>query len=745
MKMKNRIIFRNQKSRETFHSPTRLFIIIIFSIIVSDMLVRGFIWFLPPLTTLKELLIDSILVSVIVSPILYFFAFRPLTIIIARLRHEEDKVSKSEEKFRKAFMTSPDAVNINRMSDGMYVSANEGFFKILGYTEEDVLGKTSLELNIWADQEKRKELVKKLQEEGKVENFEAIFRHKDGNDVIGSMSASLIDLDGVPHLLNVTRDITARKKIEEALAEEQFLINALLNNLPDHIYFKDRESRFIRNNKAHAISFGLDDPDQLIGKTDFDFFSEQAARQAYGDEQTIIKTGQPILKEEKLTRKDNSDAWFSAYKLPLYDNAGNIVGTFGISRDITDRKRMESENQVIYEIAQGVTTTSNLDDLLKLIHHSLGKIVYAENCFVAMHDQETGLFSFPYFVDKFDPTPSPTSMGKSCTSYVFRNKKPFLLSQEVFNRLVEQNEVELVGSNSPSWIGIPLQTPSKIIGVLVLQHYEKENVYSDNDVKFLVSVGSQIAISIERKKAEEEIKLKNELLQAINAEKDKFFSIIAHDLRGPLSAFVSATQIIAEEIQTMSIEDIREITLSMKTSATNIYSLLENLLEWSRLRRGVMDFAPEKFNLKKKVRECVEILSESARKKQIEVAISIPDELETFADNHMFDTVIRNLVSNAIKFTPAGGKVSIVTCVKNSDSVEIRISDSGIGMSAELQSKLFLLNEKTSRKGTEGEPSTGLGLSLCKEFIEKNGGKIWVESEVGKGSTFFFTLGNLKT
>lgn len=122
------------------------------------MLVRGFIWFLPPLTTLKELLIDSILVSVIVSPILYFFAFRPLTIIIARLRHEEDKVSKSEEKFRKAFMTSPDAVNINRMSDGMYVSANEGFFKILGYTEEDVLGKTSLELNIWAHRKSVKNL-----------------------------------------------------------------------------------------------------------------------------------------------------------------------------------------------------------------------------------------------------------------------------------------------------------------------------------------------------------------------------------------------------------------------------------------------------------------------------------------------------------------------------------------------------------------------------------------------------------
>ena len=472
--MKNKIDFKNQKSRDTFHSPTRLFIIIIFSIIVSDILVRGFIWFLPSLTILKELLIDSILVSVIVSPVLYFFAFRPLTIIIAKLRDEEDKVGKSEEKFRKAFMTSPDSVNINRVSDGMYISINEGFTKILGYTWEEVIGKTSLELNIWDDQGKRKELIKELQEKGKVENFEAIFRHKDGNIIIGSMSASLIDLDGVPHLLNVTRDITTHKKIEEALAQEQFLINALLNNLPDHIYFKDSESRFIRNNKAHAISFGLDDPDQLIGKTDFDFFSEQAARQAYEDEQTIIRTGQPILKEEKLTRKNNSDVWFSAYKLPLYDNSGNIVGTFGISRDITDRKRMESENQVIYEIAQGVTTTSNLDDLLKLIHKSLGKVVYAENCFVALYDQETGLFSFPYFVDKFDPTPSSASMGKSCTSYVLKNKKPFLLSQELFDRLVEQNEVELVGSNSPSWIGIPLQTPSKIIGVLVLQHYERK-------------------------------------------------------------------------------------------------------------------------------------------------------------------------------------------------------------------------------------------------------------------------------
>ena len=659
---------------------------------------------------------------------------------LKEMRQAGEQLRNSDEKYRIAYMTSPDAININRLSDGMYISVNEGFTRILGYTEADTISRTSLEMNIWANPEDRVKMVNDVKASGNIKDFEYNFVAKDGRILNGLLSASLIDLDGVPHILTVVRNITVRKKAEEALAKEQFLINALMNSLTDHVYFKDLESKFIRNNKAHALSFGLDDPEQITGKSDFDFFSKTAAQQAYDDEQTIIRTGQAIQKEEKLTRKDNSDAWFSAIKMPLHDSNGKIIGTFGISRDITIRKRTELENQVLYEITKGVTATSNLDELLKLMHTSLSKVLYAENCFVALHNQKTGIFSFPYFVDKVDETPLPTSMGKSCSAYVFHTNKPLLLTQQIFDQLAEQGEVELVGSNSPSWIGIPLQTPSSVIGVLVLQHYEKDNVYSENDVKFLFSVGSQIAISIERKKTEEEIKLKNELLQAINAEKDKFFSIIAHDLRGPLSAFVAATQIITEEIQQMTIDEIREITDSMKTSATNIYSLLENLLEWSRLRRGGMDFVPEKFNLNKKTIECIEVLCDSARKKGVKIDVSIPDDLEVLVDSHMFDSVIRNLVSNAIKFTIPGGVVNISAGYNNAHSIEIKVSDSGIGMAPELKERLFHINEKTSRPGTGGEPSSGLGLLLCKEFIEKHNGKIWVESIEGQGSTFFFTI-----
>jgi PAS domain S-box-containing protein len=659
---------------------------------------------------------------------------------INELRQSEEKLRKSCEKYKIAYMNSPDAININRLSDGMYVSVNDGFTKILGYTENDAIGRSSLEMNIWVNPEDRENLVKELESGGNVKDYEADFLSKPGNIVPGLLSASLIDLDGVPHILTVVRDITASKKAEEALAKEQFLINSLMNNLSDHVYFKDLNSKFIRTNKSHAISFGLSDPKHVIGKSDFDFFTEKAANQAFEDEQAIIKTGQSILKEEKLTRKDSSDVWFSAMKMPLRDNDGKIIGTFGISRDITGRKRSELENYALFEIIQGITSTDKLDELLKLIHNSLGKVVYADNCFVALKDQTSGLFSFPYFVDKVDTTPIPTSMGKSCSDYVFRTVKPLLLNQKKFDRLVEQGEVELIGSNSPSWIGIPLQTPSKVIGVLVLQHYEKENVYSENDLKFLVSIGNQIAIAIERKKAEEEISFKNEQLQLINAEKDKFFSIIAHDLRGPLSAFVDATQILTEEIQNMDLEEIKDITMSMKTSASNIYGLLENLLEWSRLRRGAMDFVPENLNLKKKIEASIDVLSESARKKRIGLTISVPGELEIRADIHMFDTIIRNLISNAIKFTISGGKV-IVTANYNGDHyIVVKISDSGIGMAPELRNKLFQIDEKTSRPGTEGETSTGLGLLLCKEFIEKHGGKIWVESSVGQGSTFSFSL-----
>jgi len=660
---------------------------------------------------------------------------------LSLLKLADEKFSKSEEKFRKAFMTSPDSININRLSDGLYVSINEGFTKVLGYTEEEIIGKTSVEMDIWVDMESRDHLVKEIKRIGRVEDLEARFRKKDGGIIFGLMSAIIIDLDGVPHILNVTRDITHIKKTEETLESERNLLRALIDNMPGRIYAKDTNCRFIICNQSLVKRMGRSDQSEIIGKSDLDLLPPELSEQYFRNEQRILKTGTAQIDyEETMGNIDGTLRWSRTSKIPIKDSSGNITGIVGVGYDITEQKRRELESQVLFEIIRGITTTSNLDELLKLIHNSLGKVIYAENCFIAMHDPETGLFSFPYFVDKFDTTPSPVSMGKSCSAYVFRTVKPLIFSKDVFNELERKNEVELVGSPSPSWIGVPLQTPSRVIGVLVLQHYEKENIYSERDLEFLTSIGNQIAITIERKKAEEEILLKNQLLEVVNAEKDKFFSIIAHDLRGPLSAFVEATQILIDDIQNMTANETRDIAIAMKADATNIYRLLENLLEWSRLQRGVMEFNPKTLNLSKIIGTGIDSVLGTAKTKGINMEIIVPDGIDITADKHMIESIVRNLVTNAIKFTPRNGKVTVSASSDQENYVEIRVSDSGIGMTPELKGKLFRINEKTSRPGTEGEPSSGLGLLLCKEFIEKHNGKIMVESAEGKGTTFCFAI-----
>jgi PAS domain S-box-containing protein len=244
----------------------------------------------------------------------------------------------------------------------------------------------------------------------------------------------------------------------------------------------------------------------------------------------------------------------------------------------------------------------------------------------------------------------------------------------------------------------------------------------------------------QRRLAEEELRLKNEQLRASNAEKDKFFSIVAHDLRGPMNGFLGLTGIMAEDIESLSSFELKEIATTMRTSAVNIYRLIENLLEWSKMQRGTINFEPQPMFLKKALNKSLELVKDAASKKGIELAINIPEHAVVSADVHMLETIVRNLLSNAIKFSFKGGVVEIKSEKTENKMVQITVKDNGIGMNSELLGKLFKLTENTNRKGTEGEPSTGLGLILCKEFVEKHGGKLIAISEEGKGSSFIFTL-----
>jgi two-component system, cell cycle sensor histidine kinase and response regulator CckA len=186
--------------------------------------------------------------------------------------------------------------------------------------------------------------------------------------------------------------------------------------------------------------------------------------------------------------------------------SGAIEGLVVSFQDVSILQRMEAERQVISEVVHALNQTANLDELLHGIHQALNKVVYAENCFIALHASEADSFYFPFFVDQFDSAPPPQKVGRSCTAYVFRTGRGMLIPQTEFDRLVRQGEVELVGSPSPSWLGVPLKTPTETIGVLVVQHYENDNAYDVRDLEFLDSVGGHIALAIERRRSEEALR-----------------------------------------------------------------------------------------------------------------------------------------------------------------------------------------------------------------------------------------------
>jgi two-component system sensor histidine kinase/response regulator len=230
-------------------------------------------------------------------------------------------------------------------------------------------------------------------------------------------------------------------------------------------------------------------------------------------------------------------------------------------------------------------------------------------------------------------------------------------------------------------------------------------------------------------------------LQEVNVSKDTFFSVVAHDLRGPLSSLQVLTQVAEEKLETYTPDKLREVIGLQRTTIEHLSQLLENLLTWSRIQQGRIACHPSRLELKAIVAQNIELLTPHGNQKQITLSASVPATVVAYADLNMVDTVIRNLLSNAVKFTKSGGSVE-VSATQIESAVEVSVADTGIGIPAEKVPTLFRIDQRYRRVGTAREKGTGLGLILCKEFIEKNGGKIWVESEAGKGAIVRFTLPN---
>lgn len=333
---------------------------------------------------------------------------------------------------------------------------------------------------------------------------EDVFWRKDGSSFpVDFISTAIREGEDVIGAVVTFRDITARQRAERAQRQAEERFRSIFENAVEGIYQSTPDGRFISVNPAMARMFGYASPEEMIDAISdigLQFYLEASRREEF---KRFMEKGDFVAGlETQVKRKDGAKIWISETSRAVRNVIGRVCYYEGTIEDVTARKRAEAERHVSFEIIHAANVTDNLDELLHRIHEALSRVLYAENCFVALYDPPTGLFSFPFFADKYDAAFPSQSMDRSCTSYVFRKGEAMLIPQPVFDRLADQGEVELVGTPSPSWLGVPLRTPSATIGVLVVQHYEDRNAYTHRDLEFLGSVGGQIALAIERKRAE---------------------------------------------------------------------------------------------------------------------------------------------------------------------------------------------------------------------------------------------------
>lgn len=585
--------------------------------------------------------------------------------------------------------------------NGKFLMVNKSLANLFGVSPEEVVGKTDADYGASPDQiEGYLKADREVIDSGK-EIFikeEQVLR-KDGRQ--GWFQTHKIPYQhpgkDEPAILGVAVDITERKHSEEVLKESESKYRALVDLAVDGILLGSHEGIITDANESMCDIIGMRKK-EFVGKhiSVLPFTADTLIKNPLRFD--LLQKGEVVLSEREFICNDGSITVVEMRSKMMPD------GTYqSIFRDITSRKKAEEELK---------ESNDRLQSIFRAAPTGIG--VVKQRVFMEVNPKICEMTGY-----------SQEELIRQNSRILYENQEEYdFVGVNKYNQISEKG----TGIVETRW----LKKDGTIINVLLAS-----TPIDLNDIDKGVTF---IALDITNNKiVEEEIKSKNEELIRLNAEKDKFFSIIAHDLRNPFMGFLGFTEILKTDVHKLSIYELKEIAENMNKDAKNLFSLLTNLLDWSLSRRGLTVFNPDILNLKKITELCIDHYRENANNKGLSINLEIQEDIFVTADKSMLNSIIRNLVSNAIKFTNIGDKI-IITCKKSEEKMLFSIKDTGIGMSEDLQKGLFKIDNRTTREGTNEEPSTGLGLLLCKEFLEKNNGDIWVKSKAGEGSEFIFSL-----
>lgn len=630
---------------------------------------------------------------------------KELEIRNAELEKKNIELQKSEERFRVAFHNMP--ITMFHQDRDLFFT---WMYNIqLDMKPEDIVGKRDEDFVTPEEAVNLTTLKRSVIETGVSVNTEIsatvlgkTYYYECRIEPIRDLNNNIIGLTGV------TWDITKRKTTEEDIIQayfetaqrqsaiDQHAIVAITNINGDIVYANDRFCAISQYSRK-----------ELIGQNHRIINSDYHSKYFFKTMYATIKEGNVWHGEIRNRAKDGSYHWVATTIVPLKNSDGEIEQFLAMHTDITKR--------VIAEDALRISQAN----MKSVFDNSSEGFVFMNRDGCILFFNQIAYENAKLIVEK------ELKYGDLIQEIVLpENKESFVF---IFNAALSGNKTNIERmftiDNENIWLEIqyaPVKNEElEIIGVLL--------------------TGRNIT---KMKIANEQLVNYTEILQELNRTKDIFFNIIAHDLRNPFAGIIGLLDVMLKNLEDQemnSAEQINKYLRLIQDSAKAAFSLLENLMQWAKSQTGEITFNPTKIPFATLIEYTLPIVLINAMNKNISIHTDLADENIVFADESLLNAILRNLLTNAIKFTNSGGKIIISSQVID-QFLEISILDNGTGIQANNLDKLFRIDSKFSKPGTNGEKGTGLGLILCKEFAEKQGGKIWVESEIGKGSKFSFTL-----
>ena len=648
----------------------------------------------------------------------------------------------SEEKLlfiSKAVESTSDAIGISD-SEGHHIYQNQACSELFEYATAEEIEAAGGGSIVVKDPKVAKEMFDNIMS-GKswagelemVTKSGRVFPAFERADAIKNNEGSVVGLIGV------ITDMTERKQTEERLMNSEERFRQISENSQEWIWEVDSNGLYTYASHVAENSLGYK-PEEIIGKKHFyDFFLPEEREELKNAALKVFKQRQPFRGFiNRNLSKDGRIVSLSTSGVPILDNNGNLLGYRGVDINITGLKRAEQIQKILYNISNAVSVTDNLEQLIDLVRKELGTIIDTTNFYIALYDHKTNTLSLPFFVDEKDKVTSIPA-GKTLTYYVIKTKKPLLATKEILRKLEKSGDIEMFGTDAEIWLGVPLKIEGKVTGVLAIQSYTNENAYDNSDMEILEFIAEQVGVSIERKKVEQDLINALEKAEESDRLKSAFLCNMSHEIRTPMNGILGFAQLL-KELELTGLEQ-KEYIKHIEIGSDRMLNIITNIVNISKIESRQMEVSISKTNVNEQIEKIHTTFIPEAEKKGLQLLVNntvLPKETVINTDREKIYEILTSLVKNAIKFTQTGSIE--FGFEKKGKYLEFFVQDTGEGIHQEKQEIIFERFRQGSESMSRTYDGAGLGLSISKSYVEMLGGKIWVESELGKGSTFYFTI-----